>query len=212
MMTTKNHVAPAPFHARGPEAQVNEPALFALSKSRAPVLAIDARGHIVSWNAACERLLGMPTEDARGKTCKEVLSLVNGDTERSFVPPRAGVPMESFEVHAQTATGMRRLAMIPVPIDPEAHGAAAAWAYVIYPLPPSLSDEELRQSRQELGLTQRELEVVELLAQGKSTEDIAADLAIARTTARNHIQSILQKLGVHSRLEAVAHLRRHGVV
>ena len=48
--------------------------------------------------------------------------------------------------------------------------------------------------RQELGLTQRELEVVELLAQGKSTEDIAADLAIARTTARNHIQSIRRQI------------------
>lgn len=212
MMTTKNHVAPTSYNTRGFEASDTGEALSALSKSRAPVLALDARGQIVSWNAACERLVGMPTEDARGKTCTEVFSLVNGDTERTFVPPRAGVPMDAFEVHARTQTGMRRLAMIPVPLDPEAQNGGAAWAFVIYPLPPSLSDEDRRASRQELGLTQRELEVVELLAQGKSTEDIAADLAIARTTARNHIQSILQKLNVHSRLEAVAHLRRHGVV
>lgn len=210
MMTTKNHVAPTSYATRGTEPSENQ-CLGAMSKSRAPVLALDARGQIVSWNASCERLVGMPSEDARGKTCTEVFSLVNGDTERTFVPPRAGVPMDAFEVHARTATGMRRLAMIPVPLDPEAQ-SGAAWAYVIYPLPPSLSDEDRRASRQELGLTQRELEVVELLAQGKSTEDIAADLAIARTTARNHIQSILQKLNVHSRLEAVAHLRRHGVV
>lgn len=210
MMTTKNHVAPTSFATRGTEAPENQ-CLGAMSKSRAPVLALDARGRIVSWNAPCERLVGVPSEDARGKTCPEVFSLTGEDLERPFVPARPGVPMDPFEIHARTPTGMRRLAMIPVPLDPEAE-AGVAWTYVIYPLPPSMSDDERRASRQELGLTQRELEVVELLAQGKSTEDIAADLSIARTTARNHIQSILQKLNVHSRLEAVAHLRRHGVV
>src|SRR5688500_16532886 len=71
MMTTKNHVAPTSYATRGTEASENQ-CLGAMSKSRAPVLALDARGQIVSWNAACERLVGMPSEDARGKTCTEV--------------------------------------------------------------------------------------------------------------------------------------------
>jgi len=54
-------------------------------------------------------------------------------------------------------------------------------------------------------ITQREREVIRLLAQGASTETIAAKLFISNRTARNHIQHILAKLQVHSRLEAVAY-------
>jgi DNA-binding NarL/FixJ family response regulator len=53
-------------------------------------------------------------------------------------------------------------------------------------------------------LTPRELEVLRQMCQGKSSKTIAEDLVISRTTARNHIQSILSKLGVHTALEAVA--------
>lgn len=53
-------------------------------------------------------------------------------------------------------------------------------------------------------LTAREREVLELLTQGKSTADLAQALVVAPATARNHIQSIMNKLGAHSRLEAVA--------
>jgi DNA-binding CsgD family transcriptional regulator len=62
------------------------------------------------------------------------------------------------------------------------------------------------------GVTVRELEVVKLLAQGSSTGDIAAQLGISCRTARNHIQNILGKLHVHSRLEAVAYASARGLV
>ena len=52
-------------------------------------------------------------------------------------------------------------------------------------------------------LTPRERQVLSLLAKGYSTKEIAQLLSISPHTTRNHIQSILQKLGVHSRLEAV---------
>lgn len=53
-------------------------------------------------------------------------------------------------------------------------------------------------------LTHREDEILALLEGGSSTEDIAGGLFIALATVRNHIQSIMFKLGAHSRLEAVA--------
>lgn len=53
-------------------------------------------------------------------------------------------------------------------------------------------------------LTGREREVLSLLLLGRSTSALAAELFIAHATARNHIQSIMNKLGAHSRLEAVA--------
>jgi DNA-binding CsgD family transcriptional regulator len=61
-------------------------------------------------------------------------------------------------------------------------------------------------------LTEREREVLALLAQGLSTRDIAESLSISSATVRNHTQNILHKLQVHSRLEAVAYAFEHGLV
>jgi DNA-binding NarL/FixJ family response regulator len=61
-------------------------------------------------------------------------------------------------------------------------------------------------------LTQRELEVLQLLAHGFSTEKIAADLFISVHTVRNHVSKILAKLGAHSKLEAVAIATRDKIV
>jgi len=61
-------------------------------------------------------------------------------------------------------------------------------------------------------LTPRELEVLELLAGGASTREIADRLFISLNTARNHVQRLIAKLGAHSRLEAVAIARRAGLL
>jgi DNA-binding NarL/FixJ family response regulator len=56
-------------------------------------------------------------------------------------------------------------------------------------------------------LTSREVEVVELLEQGLSNKEIAAQLSIAVTTVKNHVHSILEKLKVHRRGEIVWRFR-----
>ena len=61
-------------------------------------------------------------------------------------------------------------------------------------------------------LTDREREVLALLAQGLSTNDIARSLSITSSTVRNHIRNVLQKLQVHNRLEAVVYALKHGLV
>jgi RNA polymerase sigma factor (sigma-70 family) len=61
-------------------------------------------------------------------------------------------------------------------------------------------------------LTAREREVLTLLVRGLKTQEIAEDLSISQHTARNHIQRILQKLQVHSRLEAVTYALKHGLL
>jgi two-component system nitrate/nitrite response regulator NarL len=61
-------------------------------------------------------------------------------------------------------------------------------------------------------LTGRELEVLSLLSEGCASTDIAERMTISKNTVRTHVQSILAKLGVHSRLEAAAFAVRHGVV
>jgi len=61
-------------------------------------------------------------------------------------------------------------------------------------------------------LTPREIEVLVRLASGKSGEDIADELNIAPLTVRTHVRNLLSKLGVHSRLEAVAFGVKHGLI
>ena len=61
-------------------------------------------------------------------------------------------------------------------------------------------------------LTEREREVLSLLAQGLSANDIARSLSITSSTVRNHIRNILQKLHVHNRLEAVIYAFKHGLI
>jgi PAS domain S-box-containing protein len=57
-------------------------------------------------------------------------------------------------------------------------------------------------------LTPRQAEVLRLLEHGRSTDQIAEELHLSRETVRNHIRHLLQALGVHSRLEAVALARQ----
>jgi PAS domain S-box-containing protein len=61
-------------------------------------------------------------------------------------------------------------------------------------------------------LTPREIEVLQALALGLDSEGIAQKLHIALRTERNHMASILAKLGVHSQLQALVFAQRHGVV
>jgi DNA-binding NarL/FixJ family response regulator len=64
---------------------------------------------------------------------------------------------------------------------------------------------EQEEAQQRLSrLTKRERQVLGLLANGADNESIAQELVISAETARTHIQNILGKLGVHSRLEAAA--------
>jgi DNA-binding NarL/FixJ family response regulator len=61
-------------------------------------------------------------------------------------------------------------------------------------------------------LTARELEVLELLAEGLSGDAIASRLYLSPNTVRNHVQNLLPKLGAHSRLEAVSIATRAGLL
>ncbi|HJR19709.1 MAG TPA: response regulator transcription factor [Actinomycetota bacterium] len=61
-------------------------------------------------------------------------------------------------------------------------------------------------------MTPREREVLTRLVQGQSTVAIAREMGVAYSTARTHIQNVLTKLGVHSKLAAVTYAVRNGLV
>lgn len=61
-------------------------------------------------------------------------------------------------------------------------------------------------------LTRREREVLSLLARGANNQLIASTLFISPNTARTHVQNLMPKLGVHSRLEAAAFVTQSGLL
>jgi len=60
-------------------------------------------------------------------------------------------------------------------------------------------------------LTKREIEVLQVLAKGKSNRDIAEELSISETTVRTHVSNILGKLHLASRTEAALYALKEGV-
>ena len=69
-----------------------------------------------------------------------------------------------------------------------------------------------RQSVLSPRLTERELEVLKLVAKGLSNRDIGTELYIAENTVKNHVRNILEKLHLHSRMEAVVYAMRENLL
>jgi two-component system response regulator DesR len=72
--------------------------------------------------------------------------------------------------------------------------------------------QQRRQARTAAGLTPREHEVLERLADGQDAMEIARSLALSVYSVRGHIKSLMRKLGVHTQLQAVVVAARRGIV
>jgi two-component system, NarL family, nitrate/nitrite response regulator NarL len=85
------------------------------------------------------------------------------------------------------------------------------------PCSPDVADAFFRRAREnpgsavDGGLTRRQEQIAELLAEGLSNKAIASTLSIELATVKNHVHSVLDKLGVDSRGQAAAKLRQPGV-
>jgi DNA-binding NarL/FixJ family response regulator len=89
-----------------------------------------------------------------------------------------------------------------------AHGESVVSAKLLTRLLPRLH----RQSGGGAELTEREREILDLLAKGMSNADIAQQLTISVHTVRNHVANLSAKLGAHSKLEVLAIAVREGLV
>ena len=90
-----------------------------------------------------------------------------------------------------------------------AMGEALIPPFLLVRLLPTLRREPRRMA---YGLSDRELDVLRLLAQGMVNAAIAEHLVLSVNTVRKHVQSILLKLDAHSKLEALAIAARQGIV
>jgi DNA-binding NarL/FixJ family response regulator len=73
------------------------------------------------------------------------------------------------------------------------------------------SEEHERVRRLVSGLTERERQVLALLTKARDTTEICRSLGVGASTARTHVQNVLLKLGVHTRLQAVALIVSSGI-
>ena len=95
-------------------------------------------------------------------------------------------------------------------------GLSAANRWISPPWPSKLLNEfatmvKRRDERSQVPgprLTERELEVLKLVAKGMNNRDIGAELFISENTVKNHVRNILEKLHLHSRMEAVVYAVR----
>ena len=180
------------------------------------VFIIDGDLRIIAWNRGAERLLGFQGSDALGQQCYEML---DGRDVRGNAYCSANCPLRSllnrkesvapFEIVWRDAAGNdvhTSVTTLAIPIDDDTD------AGVVHVLqePPSGSDlPRCVAAREGLDrLTDREIEVLRYIAEGYRTEEMAQALFIGVATVRHHIQSILCKLGVHSRVEAAAVFHR----
>jgi PAS domain S-box-containing protein len=187
--------------------------------------AIDGAGRIVAWNRTAHRILGYRPRDVVGRRCCEVFVGYDEDGNRLCYQGcrvRALVhnhePIRPFDMRTRMKSGRPVWLNISVlPLPPELGGLIIQLFRDV-----SSTKELLTLVHERLAaaagrgavtggadLTRRELEVLRLMARGVSSAAAAERLHLSRKTIGNHAQNILGKLGVHSRLEAVAYAYQH---
>jgi PAS domain S-box-containing protein len=202
--------------------------------------AIDGTGVIVVWNSGAEAMFGIPAEEALGKLCSEILQ--GYDECGPVCSPECSLrkatkhshPVSNFDLQIQTPKG-RQWANISVLRAEIANSTAPYSLHIIRGIDlrkrmellvrdfivteAGLPAEDVkalvsttRSSAREVELTDRELEVLKLLAKGAATGAIAKQLHISRTTVNNHVQHILHKLNAHTRLEAIRRAEHAGLI
>jgi DNA-binding NarL/FixJ family response regulator len=131
-------------------------------------------------------------------------SLDELDHARAVEAGAAGVLHKSADV-AQIMEAARRLAAGGTLISPQELVEMLRLA--------GESREEEREARASIEqLTRRELQVLEALAEGLTNREIAERLHMSVDTERTHMMNILNKLGVHSRLQALLFAARYGLI
>ena len=196
--------------------------LDSLALSSDAMFAIDDRHRIVFWNRPLQRLLGYEHDEVAGRACSSVLAGDDSFGNRYCAEAcpvtmiaRRGSPVRQFRLRVKAKDGafvqlelsVLRFVMksghtvLAHVVRPAEEVAAAPVAHRSTSVDPRVRE-----------LTERETEILSLVAAGQKTGAIADRLCISRLTARNHVQHIFRKLEVHSKAEAVAFAYRAQIV
>jgi DNA-binding CsgD family transcriptional regulator len=186
---------------------------------------------IVHWDSQMEALSGVLSEEALDKRCYEAV-LGEGDGGEPFCAhgcsamhlAQQGRPISGFEMRIRTSSGRRWVSVSNLTLETE------EGPYLVHLLRDSqgthdalemarglirLSSKEeapAPRRRDAPAITPRQLEVLKLLSEGKSVREIGTELYLSEATIRNHVRALLQALGAHSQLDALAKARELGML
>ena len=196
------------------------------------VFVVDPDYRIVYWDARAESLTGLMAEEVVGAPCYQSLRAEcegGGSfcTHECYVMrlARTGQPPPSYDMCISTRWGQKRWVGVSILSVSSDEGP-----YLIHLLRDAQKSHEtlemarglIRLSSKESALapdprdlpalTPRQMEVLDLLAEGRSAKEIGQSLYLSEATVRNHVRSLLQTLGAHSQLEALAKARKLGLL
>lgn len=186
----------------------------------------DPSGRILFWNEAAEAILGYSAQEVVGRKCADIFDGRDIHGNRLCIWPcaltmeRSGELLQHFDMATRTKKGRPlwiNISSLAMPSDRDQlptivhlfrdvtklHQIEALTRQQLTQTWKAANEATLRPVRE---LSKRELEVVNLMRAGATTAVIADQLCISRGTVRSHIQNILSKLKVHSRLEVVTYV------
>jgi PAS domain S-box-containing protein len=183
--------------------------LDGLERVGVPSYLADREGRIRWLNEEALALFG----DARGRLLSSLAAPDHVQRSREQLAKKVvgGAVRTDFEIDVIGRNGKRItwcVSSVPVRRDRAVVGVFG----VARPCAEAVRERAVGAAPAGSALTPRQREVLALLAEGASTTQIATTLGLAEETVRNHIRQLLRRLGVHTRLAAVAYARREGLI
>jgi PAS domain S-box-containing protein len=170
----------------------------ALAGVPVPSYVLDTNG-VVRWlNPAAERLLG----SVQGRHFTEVVGPEDQTRARELFARKVLGAVDATETAGVLVSSGGERISIEISAVPLRGGGRVVGVFGL------LTGHDEDPSRPPAHLTPRQVEVLRLLEQGRSTKQIAQELHLSYDTVKNHVRHLLRALGVHSRLEAVAIARQ----
>ncbi len=197
------------------------------------IFAVDNRQQIVFWGPTAERLTGWGADEVLGRPCYEVLAGRDTRNHRFcrrncpvVVNARRGRPTPDYDVLCPTADGTEKWLNVSILVFKRPGQETVVIHFCRDVTERRRLEEFARQAAALLRettrgtalppgaevpagpppqLSSRETEVLRLLACGLTTRQMAEALSLSPTTVRNHVNRVLTKLGVNSRLQAVVY-------
>jgi DNA-binding CsgD family transcriptional regulator len=203
-----------------------------LTSGHPPAVATDTRDRIVFCNSGAAEILGRRPDEVLGTRCYETLAGRDVFGNRfcyENCPVKAGVcaeePLAPFELSVCAGGEARRSVDVTIIQVPGVRADLYALVHILQPIDqvgrlaraleqldgkriaaawdaqPTLSQPP---SATEPPLTKRERQILRSIAGGLPNKEVARKLGVSLPTVRNHVHNILEKLGVHSKLEAIS--------
>src|SRR5262249_58735974 len=197
----------------------------ALGRAGDGAFVITADGRIVLWNRSAEKILGYTAREVLGRPCCEIFVGRDDSGNRLcykgchvMTLVKMGDQVQNFDMQTRTRAGRPIWLNVSTIVTPNGSGGPLTihlFRYVtttkdlLNVVSERFSAQASAPAESNSDLTRRELEILRFVAAGDGTKAVADRLHVSPATVRNHVQNILGKLGVHSRLQAVAYATTH---